>query len=311
MEFKDYYEIMGLQRNASPQEVKQAYRKLARKYHPDVSKEADAEERFKELGEAYEVLKDPEKRRQYDKYGQYWKEGGARQQQYQYAQGDGHSRGFNGAEVNAEEFEDFLNNIFQQRQKGRQSSYFDQGQDVHARLAIFLEDSYHGLEKILQLQMPVMDAKGQLHYQEKAVKVKIPQGITDKQQIRLKGQGGKGSGNHVGDLYIEISIAPHPFFKLENKDIHLTLPVLPWEAALGATVSVPTLGGTVKLKIPKLSQTGKQLRLKGRGLPGHPAGDQLVTLEIMIPPEANEKADKLYEALSESFHFNPRAALGV
>lgn len=305
MEYKDYYKIMGLERGASQEEIKRAYRKLARKYHPDVSKEADAEANFKELGEAYEILKDPEKRAKYDQYGQYWKEqgqaqAGSRQQYYQhFDQGD------------AAGFEDFINSIFKNRYRQEQPFFYDQGQDIYAKLTISLEESFHGAEKTLQLQVPATDKYGNVDYQPRAVKVRIPRGISNKQQIRLKGQGGKGAGHHAGDLYIEIHVTPHPWFHLQKKDIHLQVPIAPWEAALGATIRVPTLAGPVNLKIPKLSQSGKQMRLKGRGLPGHPPGDQYITLQIVIPPIENEQANKLYEQLAKTIHFNPREKLGV
>lgn len=307
MEYKDYYKIMGLTKDASPEDIKRAYRKLARKYHPDVSKEAGAEEKFKELGEAYDVLKDPEKRSKYNQYGQYWKQqqqqeqyGGSRpEQRYQYHQ--------EFDEQEAAGFEEFINSIFRQRQQQQQQSpFYDGGQDIHAKLGITLEDSFLGAEKTIQLNVPSIDQKGRVNYQQRTVKVKIPQGIGDKQQIRLKGQGGQSNGQ-AGDLYIEINIEPHKWFTLDNKDVYLQLPITPWEAALGSAIEVPTLGGKVKLKIPKNSQTGRQMRLKGRGLPGNPVGDQYITLEIVIPTHNNEKMDKLYQDLAnEAASFNPR-----
>ncbi len=308
MDYKDYYQIMGLERNASPEEIKRTYRKLARKYHPDVSKEPNAEAKFKELGEAYEVLHDPDKRSKYDKYGQYWKEqsqaGYSRQEdqrQYQYQ---------NFYEEQPSGFEDFLNSIF--RERGRQQSgFYDQGRDIHASLSISLEDSFHGAEKILQLQTPVVNKNGEMVYETRSVKVKIPKGIGDKQQIRLKGQGAKGMQQQAGDLYIEINIAPHSLYSLRKNDLYLKVPITPWEAALGTTIKIPTMGGSVNLKIPKGSQNGKQMRLKGRGLPSHPHGDQYITLEIVIPPVDNPEVNKLYEQLGKTINYNPRAKLGV
>lgn len=306
MEYKDYYKIMGLERNASQDDIKRSYRKLARKYHPDVSKEAGAEEKFKELGEAYEILKDPEKRSKYDQYGQYWKQQDqgfkpdARQQSYSH---------FN--EADASDFQDFINNVFRQRQQQEQAAFYDLGEDIHARLAITLEDSFHGAEKILQLQIPNTDNRGRVSYEQRSVKVKIPKGIMDKQQIRLKGQGGKNDGQRPGDLYIEVNFTPHPWFRLDKKDIYLQLPVSPWEAALGGVIQVPTLAGPVKLNIPKFSQTGKQMRLKGRGLPGNPDGNQYVIFEIVIPTTENEQLDKLYQQMADIAQFNPREKLGV
>lgn len=309
MDYKDYYKIMGLERGASQDEVKRAYRKFARKYHPDVSKEANAEEKFKELGEAYEVLSDTEKRAKYDKYGQHWKEqgqGGFRPD----PNTGGAYQGYGFDESQTADFEDFISSIFRQRQAQHQDSFYDKGQDIHAKLTISLEDSFAGAEKTVQLQTPVMGKRGQMHYETRSVKVKIPKGIADKKQIRLKGQGVKGSGQD-GDLYIEITISPHPWYTLKEKDIYVQLPIAPWEAALGATIQVPTLAGPVNLKIPKLSQSGKQMRLKGRGLPGHEAGDQYVILTIVIPQEENTKADALYEELAKVTHFNPRERFGV
>lgn len=296
MEPKDYYKIMGLQRNASQEDIKKVYRKLARKYHPDVSKETHAEERFKELGEAYEVLKDPEKRAKYDKYGQHWQQP---QQEYQ----AGKQAYGSYEETSSVDFEDFISSVFRQRHQRQQAP--PQAQDTHARLSISLEDSYHGTDKMLQMQTSFINNQGRVDYKTRSVKVKIPKGVKDKQQIRLKGQG-----DH-GDLYIEINISPHPFFRLDQKDIYLQLPISPWEAALGATVQVPTLGGPVSLKIPQLSQTGQQMRLKGRGLPGSPAGDQHVILEIVIPKTSTAQTTELYEKLAAATDFNPREKLGV
>ena len=305
MDYKDYYKIMGLEKGANQDEIKRAYRKLARKYHPDVSKEKDAEEKFKELGEAYDVLRDPEKKAKYDQYGQYWKEQGQANPQtdpHYYQQFD---------EGQAADFEDFLNSIFRERSKHQYNAYYEQGQDIHAKLAISLQDSFLGSEKTLQLQSPTMDRQGRVTQSLRTVKVKIPLGITDKQQIRLKGQGEKGAGNQSGDLYIEINIIPDPIFHLQKKDIYLQVPISPWEAALGATIQVPTLAGSVNLKIPKLSQTGKQMRLKGRGLPGTPPGDQYVTLQIVIPEVENASLTELYEKMAKTIHFNPREKLGA
>lgn len=291
MDYKDYYKVMGVEKNATQEEIKREYRRLARKYHPDVSKEPNAEAKFKELGEAYEVLKDPEKRKQYDQFGQYW------QQNQTSGQAGPHFRQGQSPHMDVEDFEDFLQSIFGQRQ-----GFNPKGLDIHAQMGISLEDSYHGAEKTLQLQLA--------DHSIRSIKVKIPKGIGDKQQIRLKGQGRTHNGK-AGDLYIEIHIQPHPFYHLHNQDIYLDLPIAPWEAALGSAVNVPTLGGVVKLKIPKLSQTGKQMRLKGRGLPGKNPGDQIVILKIVIPNYDNPALNTLYEQMEKASSFNPRANLGV
>lgn len=303
MDYKDYYKVMGVEKTASPDEIRHAYRRLARKYHPDVSKEADAEAKFKEVGEAYEVLKDPEKRKKYDQFGQYW------QQQ----NNPGSTRGAYTHEAptgeEAAAFQDFLDSILRQR---HQEAYRQRaGEDVHARLAISLEDSFEGRETLLQLQSARVDAHGELRLEPRTVKVKIPKGVMDGQVIRLRGQGESGHGGPAGDLYIEIHINPHPLYRLEKRDIYLTLPITPWEAALGATVSTPTPGGVVKLKIPPGTSSGKSLRLKGRGLPGHPPGDVRVLPEIVLPPNPSEPMKALYEQMARLNTFNPRESLGM
>lgn len=322
MEYKDYYKIMGIERSASPEEIKRAYRRLARKYHPDVSKEAHAEEKFKELGEAYEVLKDPQKRSQYDQYGEYWKHQGQQQQTHSqtgnHANPGGayHHQSFH-ENIDMAGFEDFIQSIFSQQQQARHQRHhhapFSQPaqQDIHAKLSISLEDSYTGAEKMLQIQVPHLDATGRMEQRLKSVRVKIPKGIGNQQQIRLKGQGVQTSAGNAGDLYIEIHLDPHPLFHLKDKDIHLKVPITPWEAALGATIRVPTLGGEVQVKIPAQTQSGKQMRLKDRGLPGKPAGDQYLLFEIILPPAGNEKLHALFEQMAAASSFNPRESLGV
>jgi curved DNA-binding protein len=299
MQYKDYYQIMGLSRDASRDEIKRAYRKLARKYHPDVSGEKNAEEKFKELGQAYEVLKDSQKRKEYDAIRDSHRGQDARKEQ-QRAQ---HA-------VDDDAFADFFNSIFGDKRQASSRPAYHGGNDIHAKLEISLGDSFNGIEKALELLVPFVSDKGAVEQKAKRINVKIPKGVIDKQQIRLKGQGG-GIAGRVGDLYLEINIKPHKFFKVKNKDVSLMVPISPWEAVLGAQINVPTLGGSVRLKIPKRSQSGKQMRLAGRGLPGKPPGDQLVTLNIVIPEKENESVNSLYEALAEKESFNPRHGLGV
>ena len=243
MQFKDYYETLGIGRDASQEDVKRAYRRLARKYHPDVSKEADAETRFKEVGEAYEALKDPEKRAAYDRFGKDWKHG----QEFRPPPGwerqfDFRSDGFSGASG----FSDFFEALFGQgigpggfhgaRGPGQARA---RGGDQNAKIEIPLEDAYRGATRTITL------------HNGRTLSVKIPRGITGGQRIRLSGQGASGmGGGSVGDLYLTVTHAAHPLFRTEGRDVHLTLPVALWEAALGATVAVPTLGGRVDLKIP-------------------------------------------------------------
>ena len=304
MQFKDYYETLGIGRDASQEDVKRAYRRLARKYHPDVSKEADAETRFKEVGEAYEALKDPEKRAAYDRFGKDWKHG----QEFRPPPGwerqfNFRSDGFSGASG----FSDFFEALFGQGvgpggfHGGRgpgQARARARGGDQNAKIEIPLEDAYRGATRTITL------------HNGRTLSVKIPRGITGGQRIRLSGQGASGMGDgSVGDLYLTVTHAAHPLFRTEGRDVHLTLPVAPWEAALGATVAVPTLGGRVDLKIPRGSRSGQILRLKGRGLPGRSNGDQYVALEIVVPPADTPEAESLYRKMAESMRFDPRAGL--
>lgn len=312
MEFKDYYRILGVEDDASAQDIKTAYRRLARKYHPDVSKEADADDRFKEVNEAYEVLKDPDKRGEYDQlkaYGGRDPQGGF-QPPPDWASG-AHFRqgGFTGAD--ASQFSDFFDTMFGRgRQPGGQGWYAMRGDDVHHRLGIFLEEAFNGAEKVISLRMPEVDGEGRVRQRQRNLKVKIPAGVTDGQHIRLRGQGAPGTGGaEAGDLYLEIQLAPHPLYAVDGRDLTMKLPVAPWEAALGATVRVPTLAGAVQLKVPAGAQSGTRLRLKGKGLPGKPAGDLYVSLQLAMPPDQTERSKALFQELAEEVPFNPREAL--
>ncbi|HUG99755.1 MAG TPA: DnaJ C-terminal domain-containing protein [Gammaproteobacteria bacterium] len=319
MDFKDYYATLGVARDASADDIKRAYRKLARKYHPDVSKEADAEARFKEVGEAYEVLKDPEKRTAYDQLGANWQAG---QEFRPPPGGPGGARHFHYSTSGAggeqfEGFSDFFEALFGQGRapggmggaaRGPQGFRYRQagptrGEDNHARIQIPLEDAFRGASRTLELRNP---DGGQ-----RSIRVAIPRGVTERQRIRLAGQGAPGmNGGQAGDLFMEVAFEPHPVFEADGRNILVTLPVTPWEAALGETVGVPTLGGRVDLKIPAGSQSGRRLRLKGRGLPGSPAGDQIVTLRIETPPAASDDARKFYEEMRVRLPFNPRGNMG-
>jgi len=314
MKFKDYYQILGLGRDATADDIKRAYRKLARKYHPDVSKEADAEARFKEVGEAYEVLKDPEKRSAYDRFGKDWKAGQDFRPppdwdiNFEYT-GAGPGRGGQG------EFSDFFESLFGRMGAGRgfrSRTARVHGEDHHARIRVSLPEAFSGAVKTLTLRSPSASPDGHVTTASHSIRVSIPKGVTEGQRIRLAGQGAAGfGGGSPGDLYLEVSLDPHPFFVPDGRVIHLTLPVTPWEAALGATVPVPTLGGKVDLKIPPNSQAGSKLRLKGRGLPGNPPGDQIVTLRIDTPPADSEKDREVYERMRREMPMNPRKHLGV
>ncbi len=325
MEFKDYYKIMGVARDASQDEIKRAYRTLARKYHPDVSKEPQAEARFKEVGEAYEVLKDPEKRVAYDRLGANWKANQEFRPPPDWNAGFEFSeRGFTSG--GSSQYSDFFESLFGQAFRSAQGTrgagptgrtggpaFHAPGEDHYAKVMIDLEDSYNGATRAITLQAPEVDPQGYVSTREHTLNVVIPRGIRPKQQIRLAGQGASGAGGGKrGDLYLEIEFRPHPFYRVEGSDIYLDLPVAPWEAALGATVKVPIPGGTVELKVPAGSTTGRKLRLKHRGIPSKTPGDFFVVLRSEPPPAASEEDKAFYRQMAEQFKsYNPRARLGV
>ena len=323
MKYKDYYETLGVPRTATQDEIKQAYRKLARKYHPDVSKLADAEARFKEIGEANEVLKDPEKRTAYDQMGSNWKAGQDFQPPpnwdagFEFRGGQGRPFGAGGSFGGAEGFDpsDFFESLFGRRGAasgaGPRRRAPTQGDDHHAKVLIDLEDSYRGAERQISLRAPVETPDGRVAMQERTLDVHIPKGIRPGQHLRLAGQGTAGSGGGAaGDLYLEIEFNPHRLFRVEGADVSVELALAPWEAALGATVDVPTPDGTVQLTIPKGSQAGRKLRLKGRGLPGKTPGDLYVVLAIALPKAEGDAGRSAYETLARAFpDFDPRAHL--
>lgn len=302
MSYKDYYQVMGLNRDADPKEVKMAYRRLARKYHPDISKEANAEEKFKELGEAYEVLKDPEKRKIYDQYGKDWEarpQGAHSSAQQETWNWSGGSSG-EGQEYHFSE--DFFESLFGKRPQREQ--HFA-GHDYQSELHINLEEAFNGAVKELHLPLP-HQKRGQ------TLRVQIPAGVKSGQQIRLAGQGAPSpTGGARGDLFLTVHVDKHPIFDVKENDIYVTLPVTPWEAALGSTIVVPTLAGKVDLKIPPGSQGGQTLRLKQRGFPGKNPGDQYVILKIIIPQPISDEAKELYQKMAETMPFNPRDKMRV
>jgi curved DNA-binding protein len=253
MEYQDYYKILGLERDATPDQIKQAYRKLARKYHPDVSKETDAEKRFKEIGEAYAVLKDPEKRSAYDQMGNNWSGGQGFNPPPNWDSGYEFRGNGWGDHANPDHSE-FFESIFGRRaqQANQQSAQLNiPGEDHHAKIEIDLVDSYLGAQRSIGLKMPTLDDQGHLRMQERTLEVKIPKGIRSGQHLRLAGQGSPGFGNgKAGDLYLEIVIKPNPYFKVDGKDVTVELSLAPWEAALGATVDLPIPTGKVELNIP-------------------------------------------------------------
>jgi curved DNA-binding protein len=318
MEFKDYYAILGVEKSATQEEIQRAYRKLARKYHPDVNKSPGAEEKFKELGEAYEVLKDPEKRGKYDRYGTAWKAaqqgGGAPPPGYEDVWFDlgGTPEGGGGFS----DFSAFFEQLFgagrrrgaghresDPRTSGWQWEWAARGEDQEARLALTLEEAARGGQRELSFTDP---ATGQT----KTYMVNIPRGIRSGQRIRLAGQGGKGaSGAPTGDLYLHVSILPHSLFRLDGKDLHTTLSVAPWEAALGAEVTLSTLEGAVHVKVPPGSSSGRKIRLRGKGFPDPKgvAGDLYAEIRIVVPEQLSTRERQLFEALAKESHFTPRA----
>jgi curved DNA-binding protein len=315
MEYKDYYKTLGVERDAGQDEIKRAYRKLARKFHPDVNKAADAEKRFKEIGEAYEVLKDPEKRTAYDHIGSSWQEGQEFRPPPDWNAGFEFSGG--GFGDASGHYSDFFEELFGRAGMGRsfhgrRGGIRAKGEDHHAKIMINLEDSFTGAVQIITLQLTEVDETGRIVSRPHTLNVRIPKGIMEGQSIRLAQQGGQGfGGGPRGDLYIEVAFHPHRLFKTDKKDILLELPITPWEAALGATVPVPTLGGRVEMKIPAGSQSGQKLRLKNKGLPGATAGDQFVVLKVVVPRADSEAAKEIYEKMAAVMPMNPRSALGV
>jgi curved DNA-binding protein len=310
MEFKDYYDVMGVARDATADDIKRAYRRLARKYHPDVSKEPDAEERFKELGEAYEVLKDPEKRAAYDRLGSAWQEGEEFRPPPDW---DFHFE----SQPDARAFSDFFETLFggaRASRTGRHGSarpnFSSKGFDRQAQVSITLEEAYKGGSRSLSLEQLAQDESGRPVRKTRQLNVKIPAGVVDGQQIRLAGQGEPGiGGGPPGDLFLQVHLLPHRLFRVEGRDVHIDLPVTPWEAALGETVKVPTLSGKVNLRIPRGSQSGHRLRLKGKGLPGSPSGDQHVILRIVTPPADTPANEELYRKMAEAMAMNPRQSM--
>ena len=316
MEFKDYYKVMGVARDATETQIKQAYRKLARKYHPDVSKEKDAEARFKEVGEAYEVLKSAEKRAAYDQLGQ----GHPAGQDFRPPPDWGAGFEFSGAGTGGAgdaAYSDFFESLFGARTRagsgnGRGAFHPGRGEDHHAKVLLDLDATLRGGARQLSLRVPEIDAEGRLVSKERVLNVQVPKGILAGQHIRLAGQGARAHGEGTpGDLFIEVEFQPHPLYRADGRDLYLDLPVAPWEAALGATVKTPTPAGTVDLKIPAGSHAGGKLRLKGRGIPAAPPGDLYAVLQIALPPARDEQAKAAYAALAAALPFNPRANLGV
>jgi len=313
MQFKDYYQILGVARDATADDIKKAFRKLARKYHPDISKEPDAELRMQEVNEANAVLSDPEKRAAYDQLGRGYQPG----QDFRPPPDWDAGFEFSGQAYPPDEaagFSDFFSELFGHMGGARAGTRYAHagfrahGEDHHAKVLLDLEDAFSGATRQISLRMPKVDAQGRVRLETRTLNVKIPRGVRTGQVIRLAGQGAPGTGGApAGDLLLEVQFKPHPHFRAEGRDLHRTLPVAPWEAALGAVVSVDLPHGSVKVRIPEGAQSGKQLRVRGHGIPGQPPGDLLLDIRVVLPPANTPKARELYETMARDLAFDPRA----
>ncbi len=312
MEFRDYYQMLGVDKTATADEIKKAYRKLARKYHPDVSKEPDADKHMKDINEANAVLSDPEKRAAYDQLGSRYQAGQDFQPPPDWDAGYEFSGGgFSGADTG--DASDFFASLFGHAGRSRRAGgYQMHGEDRHAKIFIDLADAYHGATRTITLHAPQVDEQGRVVSKDHTLNVRIPKGVKAGQHVRLTGQGSPGMGSGAaGDLYLEVHFSPDPRYRVEGRDVYETVPVTPWEAALGAAIETPTPSGTLQLKAPAGSQSGRKLRLKGRGIPGEPPGDLYVVLEVVLPPADTDKARQLYETMARELAFNPRQKSGV
>jgi curved DNA-binding protein len=302
MKYKDYYKILGVERNASEDEIKKAYRKLARKYHPDVSKETNAKEKFQEVSEAYETLRDKEKRAAYDSLGSGYRPGQDFRPPPDWFErfGSGHTEDLGGVDL-SELFESlgaFGRATGFGRRGGRRGSMAFPGEDYEVPVRLTLEEAFRGAEREVQLDGG------------RRFTARIPRGATDGQRLRLRGRGGPGSnGAPPGDLYLQIQLEPHPIYRVSGHDLDIEVPLAPWEAALGAEVEIPTMEGRVKMKVPAGSKAGQRLRLAGKGLPkpGGGAGDLYAVLSVAVPTPLTEEERRLFEELRKASHFDPRA----
>lgn len=317
MQFIDYYKVLGVEPNADGKTIKAAYRKLARQYHPDVNKEAGAEDKFKEIAEAYDVLKNADKRAEFDQLRQYSQHGGSFEVPPDWQSQAGNGNFHFETESDMGEFSDFFESIFGggRRASSTGSAGFTfrrAGQDVEIELPVFLEEVVSGNSKPISYRVPTYDNQGRRQGDiTKSLNVKIPKGVVSGERVRLKGQGAPGiDGGDSGDLYLTIKFAPHPDFDVKDYDLTLSLPIAPWEAALGAKVAIPTLTGKVNVNIPENSQAGQKFRIKGKGLPkknANEAGDLFVMLKVVMPPELNNESKALWQELAAKNSFDPRA----
>ena len=311
MEFRDYYQTLGVKRDATNDEIKKAYRKLARKYHPDVSKEPDAEQQMQAINEAWTVLSDPEKKSAYDQLGNNYRAGQNFRPPPDWERGfsfSNHSGGFDGMD---NDFSDFFSSLFgdlRNRHHQTHTRFHARGEDQRAKVMIDIEDALHGGTRMITLHVPTTDEFGRTTMRERSLSVKIPKGVKEGQQIRLTGQGSPAAGGKGknGDLFLEIQFRPHSHYHVEGRDIYLTVPVTPWELALGAVIKVNTPSGEVEVRVPEGSCNGRKLRLKERGIPGSPPGDLYLVLEVELPPADTPKAREIYEMMAQELAFNPR-----
>lgn len=313
MEFKDYYQTLGVSRNATADEIKKAYRKLARKYHPDVSREADAEAHMKEVNEAHAVLSDPEKRVAYDQLGRGYQPGQEFRPPPDWDAGFEFS-GRGAAPSEAADFSDFFAELFGRMggargfSGGQRGTFQARGEDHHAKVLLDIEDAFSGATRQISLRAPRTDAQGRVTLETRTLNVRIPQGVHAGQIIRLAGQGAPGFGGApAGDLMLEVQFRPHPRFRANGRDLYLTLPVAPWEAALGAVVQVELPQGSIKVRIPEGAQSGRQMRVRGKGIPGASPGDLLLDIQVLLPPADTARARELYETMARELAFDPRS----
>ncbi len=311
MEFKDYYHILGVAPDADTKEIKQAYRRLARKYHPDLNPEKDAEENFKAVAEAWEVLKDEKRRAEYDDLRRY---GGRHEQQFEPPPG-WQATSTAGFQPFGDDFSEFFQSFFGGRfgpeTQGTWRTFEQRGRDVEIEMPVFLEETVRDTRKPVAYEIPVYE-HGQVQSIHKSLKVTIPAGVADGERIRVKGQGAPGQGKSPpGDLYLHIRLVPHPLFDVEGHNLLVTVPVAPWELALGTRVMVPTLEGRISLSVPPGSQAGQKLRVRGKGLVGRTGkGDLFAVLRVVMPPKQTEEVQTLWKALSEKAAFDPRSGWG-
>jgi curved DNA-binding protein len=307
MKYKDYYEILGVERSASQEDVKKAYRRLARKYHPDVSKESDAEERFKELGEAYETLKDPEKRAAYDQLGRY-------QSGQEFRPPPDWETRFGQSGFDDLDLGDLFAHFGARPGRGFSSGasradFAMPGEDYEVTATLGLEEVAQGTELSLQLSMPEVGSDGVRRRVPKTIRARVPKGVTDGERLRIPGKGGAGwNGGPAGDLYLNIALKPHPLFRASGHDLYLELPLAPWEAVLGARVEAPTLSGRISVSVKPGSRAGQKLRIAGRGLPRPHGenGDLYCVLSIVTPVSIDEREQALYRELASISRFDPR-----